>query len=102
VIADPDDDSVKVTQLRIGPFIDWYPHPERGFHTVVLKGNPIEPAAFGAALATGSGYEWFVTAELSLGFIGRFAFGTAVRAASDNTEHIAFIVPELAVSATFH
>jgi hypothetical protein len=54
----PDDDSVKVTQFRMGPFIDWYPHPERGFHTLVaaevvvqfesdLKGKPVEPAAFG-------------------------------------------------------
>ncbi len=109
----PDDDSVKVTQLRVGPFLDWYPYPKLGFHSLVavelvvqlesdVKGNPIKPETFGAALATGSGYEWFIANELSLGFIGRVAFGAAARAARDGTEHTLFIVPELALSATYH
>ena len=32
VTATPDDDSVKLTVLRIGPFVDWYPEARNGFH----------------------------------------------------------------------
>ncbi len=109
----PDDDSVKVTQLRVGPFIDWYPQPKRGFHTTVaaalvvqlesdVKGEPVEPEAYGASLALGSGYEWFVAKEFSLGFSGRFAFGAVARTAAGRSESTLFIVPELAITATYH
>ena len=109
----PDDDSVKVTELRIGPFVDWYPQPKVGFHSLVavelvveiesdVKGNPVRPEAFGAALALGTGYEWFVASELSLGLIGQLAFGATARAASEGTERTLFIVPELALAATYH
>jgi hypothetical protein len=109
----PDDDSVKVTLLRIGPLIDWYPHPERGFHALVAvaftlqletdtKGNPLVPAAFGASLSTGAGHEWFLSSELSLGILGRVAFGRMDRDAPDGRERTLFVIPELALSATYH
>jgi len=109
----PDDDSVKVTQLRLGPFLDWYPNPARGFHTTVsfglvvqiesdVKGNPLRPLAYGGALATGTGYEWFVSDVLSLGLLGRFALGSVVRQVGAASERTLFIVPELAISATYH
>ena len=58
----PDDDSVKITLLRLGPFLDFYPEPAGGFHVVTaaaltvqvesdVKGNAVQPAALGAALA---------------------------------------------------
>jgi hypothetical protein len=109
----PDDDSVKVTLLRLGPFIDWYPHPERGFHALAAvaftlaletdtKGNPLPPAAFGAALSTGVGHEWFLGSELSLGILGRVAFGRLERAARGGHERTLFVLPELSLSATYH
>jgi hypothetical protein len=109
----PDDDSVKVTLLRIGPLIDWYPNPERGFHALVAvaftlqletdtKGNPLLPAAFGASLSTGAGHEWFLSSELSLGILGRVAFGRMDRDAADGHERTLFVVPELLLSATYH
>ncbi len=109
----PDDDSVKLTQLRVGPFLDYYPDPRGGFHALIVmalvvsiesdtKGDAIEPLAYGWSLATGAGYEWFVSSEMSLGFLGRFAFGGVGRSVRGSPERTLFVVPELALSATYH
>ncbi|HMJ50770.1 MAG TPA: hypothetical protein VK540_01810 [Polyangiaceae bacterium] len=109
----PDDDSVKVTLLRLGPFLDFYPDPTRGFHLWAsaaltaqietdAKGNAIKPAALGAALTIGPGYEWFVTSQLSLGLLGRVSLGRVVRTPSEGEQHVLWIVPELALAATYH
>ena len=109
----PDDDSVKITLLRLGPFLDFYPDLAGGFHFVTaaaltvqvesdVKGNAIEPAAFGAALSIGPGYEWFLADELSLGVLGRVSLGRLVRTPNDGEQHILWIIPELALTATYH
>ena len=108
-----DDDSVKLTQLRVGPFVDFYPNPRRGFHGTVApslvvefetdtKGDPVEPLWYGAALATGAGYEWFLAREVSIGLLGRFAFGSVARTSGGTTERLTFVAPELALTATYH
>lgn len=109
----PDDDSVKVTMLRVGPFLDWYPDPSRGFHAQLAaaftaqvetneKGDAIKPAAVGASLAVGAGHEWFILDEISIGLLGRVAFGRVVREPSGGEEHMLWLVPELAFTATYH
>ena len=109
----PDDDSVKVTLLRLGPFLDFYPDPSRGFHVVTaaaltvqvesdVKGNGVEPAAIGAAFSIGPGYEWFIMNEISLGLLGRVSVGRLVRTPNDGPEQILWIIPELALTATYH
>jgi hypothetical protein len=108
-----DDDSVKLTQLRVGPFVDFYPWPKRGFHTLAAvslvvefesdtQGDAIKPVWYGASLATGTGYEWFIARELSLGVFARFAFGSLLRSSAGATEHLTFVAPELALTATYH
>ena len=108
-----DDDSVKLTALRVGPFIDLYPNPKRGFHATAAlalvvqfesdtKGDAIEPVAYGLSLATGAGYEWFVSSDLSLGPLLRFALGSVTRSPAGASEHTLFVVPELALSVTYH
>jgi hypothetical protein len=109
----PDDDSVKLTLLRLGPFVDWYPNPKRGYHVLGgagfsvqierdTKGKPIYPIPLGFSLSTGTGYEWFVSSELSVGFLGRFAFGWLTRMLADAPERMLFVTPELAVTVTYH
>jgi hypothetical protein len=109
----PDDDSVKITLLRIGPFVDWYPDPRGGFHALAeaaftaevesdVKGNPIEPAATGAALSVGAGYEWFIFDEFSMGFFGRLSLGRLGRTPPGGHQEILWLIPEIAISATFH
>jgi hypothetical protein len=109
----PDDDSVKITLVRLGPFLDWYPDPARGFHASVagaftaqiesdVKGDPIEPAALGAALSLGTGYDWFVADQISVGLLARVAFGREVRRPADGDQRMLWFIPELAFSATLH
>jgi hypothetical protein len=109
----PDDDSVKLLMLRVGPLIDWYPHPARGFHAFATagltlqietdtKGDPIEPLALGASFSTGAGRQWFVSNQLSLGLVARIAFGALEGARSGRVERTLFVAPELALSVTYH
>lgn len=109
----PDDDSVKLTMLRVGPFVDYYPDPTAGFHAQGaaqlavqiesdVKGNPIEPTALGAAASMGAGYEWFLSGEFSLGFVARAALGRVVRAPNGGEERMLWVIPELALTATYH
>jgi hypothetical protein len=113
VLVVPDDDSVKLTMLRVGPFVDWYPNPLRGFHVLGSvglawsiesdeKGNAIEPAALGVSPTIGFGQEWFVASELSLGFVAQMGMGYLSRTAPDGSEGLLFVAPELALSVTFH
>jgi hypothetical protein len=109
----PDDDSVKLLLLRVGPLIDWYPRPGRGFHALAAaaltlqietdaKGNPVEPMAYGATVSTAVGHEGFLSSELSLGILGRVALGGMTRPAPGGRERTLFVMPELALTATYH
>ena len=109
----PDDDSVKETLARLGPFLDWYPTPSRGPHVQLaaglallvesdVKGNPIEPGAVGVALAVGFGYEWFVSPQVSLGFMVRTNGGHVTRSAVGRNERTLWAAPELALTYTYH
>jgi hypothetical protein len=112
VTVSPDDDSVKLRLVRVGPFVDWYPDPARGLHLqgalsfvaqveTDTKGNAVEPASIGGALSIASGYEWFIVDEVSVGFLARVTAGNFVRAAPEGDETMLWMVPELAISATY-
>jgi len=112
-VVAPDDDSVKVTTARFGPFLDWYPDPRRGFHTSLTmafafqiesdtKGNPVRPPSLGAALAVGTGYEWFVGRDFSFGFIARVALSDTARRTAGSDERTLSLAPDLAISYTYH
>jgi hypothetical protein len=111
--VNPDDDSVKLTLLHVGPFVDWYPDARRGLHFLAsssftiqvetdTKGNGRAPHTFGAALGAGGGYEWFLASEFSLGATLRTTLGVASRAQAGGAESTAYVIPELALSATYH
>ncbi|HEX4334897.1 MAG TPA: hypothetical protein VH062_03225 [Polyangiaceae bacterium] len=112
VRVSPDDDSVKLTLGRLGPFLDWYPDPLLGFHTQVsagvavqvesdVKGNSIKPAGVGAAGAFGIGYEWFVGSQFSIGAMARVSFGALTRSPGSGEERTFFEVPELSLTSTY-
>jgi hypothetical protein len=110
----PDDDSVKLTMGRIGPFLDWYPDPLRGFHMQAAvglsvqvesdtKGNAIKPASIGGTGSFGLGYEFFVAKQFSIGAMARFAVGALARSPPGaGEERLFFEVPELVLTSTFH
>jgi hypothetical protein len=43
-----------------------------------------------------------IASELSVGLFGRVSLGRLTRAPSDGEQHILWIIPELALSATYH
>ncbi len=114
VRVSPDDDSVKLTTGRLGPFLDWYPDPLRGFHVQVAaglaiqvesdtKGKSIKPGSVGAAGSFGLGYEFFVGNQFSVGAMARFTAGALARSPPGaGEERLFFEVPELLLTSTFH
>jgi hypothetical protein len=107
------DDSVKLTMLRLGPFLDWYPDERAGFHALANltfdihvesdeKGDAREPAAFGGSFGLGAGHEWFLASSFSLGAVARLAMGASGRAAPGGLERTLYAVPELLLTATYH
>jgi hypothetical protein len=113
VRREPDDDSVKWTLARVGPFVSFYPRPDAGFHadlalSIALavesdeKGEPLEPGAAGPGLAVGLGHDWFVSSELSLGLFARVAMVRVTRERNGRAERTLGELLELGVSYTYH
>jgi hypothetical protein len=113
VVITPDDDSVKLTVLRIGPYFDWYPNPKGGFHTSISptwmfqierdrKGQPVQPSAMGPSLTFHTGYEWFLSSEFSLGGLAGLSFGQLSRQVHGRSEVMPFLMPEIALAVTYH
>lgn len=78
----------------IGPFLEWYPNPERGFHLggavtaarITLSdsaGNITNNSIVGGGLVFDIGYEWWLADEWGLGVMGRL-IGAGL---SDGTVH---------------
>lgn len=67
--------------LMVGPLIDWYPKPERGFHIqAVIAGarldvrdstGTVQHSPIGGALLVGVGHEWRVANYWGVGVLGR-------------------------------
>jgi len=106
------------TLALFGPFLQWYPNARRGFHVEAALGFAAitsdsggsrgfeEPdyQAIGAGLVLGSGYEWFIADEWSIGVLGRMM--AAVVTGEDDAEvrwvHGISTTPSLLLSITYH
>lgn len=102
----------------IGPFVDWYPNVRGGFHaqaalglaTLVPRvfGHPAtsesEYSAVGGALIIGTGYEWWVGDEWSIGALSQL--GLRVLRGEDEAgrqwTHLITNSPSFCVSVTYH
>jgi hypothetical protein len=100
------------------PFVDWYPNVRGGFHaqaalglaTLVPRvfGHPAtsqsDYAAVGGGLLLGTGYEWWVAAEWSIGVLTQL--GVRVLRGDDEAgrrwTHLITNSPSLCVSLTYH
>lgn len=103
----------------VGPFFDWYPTPEKGFHIqaalgvaslsgVQLDAFPLrddEPyTAFGGGVMFGVGYEWWIAEQWSMGVLGR-VMGAVLRGKDDQDvrwTHTAGTSPSVLLSVTYH
>ncbi|HTV19916.1 MAG TPA: hypothetical protein VMG12_14625 [Polyangiaceae bacterium] len=102
----------------IAPFVDWYPNVRGGFHaqaalglaTLVPRvfGHPAtsksDYAAVGGGLLIGTGYEWWIADEWSIGVLTQL--GIRVLRGEDESglkwTHLITNSPSLCVSLTYH
>jgi hypothetical protein len=102
----------------IGPFVDWYPNVRGGFHAQAALGlatltprvlahagtERSEYLAVGGALLLGTGYEWWVADEWSIGVVTQL--GVRVLRGKDDDgvawTHVITNSPTLSVSLTYH
>ena len=101
----------------VGPFMDWYPNPRRGFHLQAALGfasltdggsnfddDDEDYQAFGGGLVLGVGYEWWIGNEWSLGALARVQ-GAAVTGKDDADVrwfHGVSTNPALLLTLTYH
>jgi hypothetical protein len=102
----------------IGPFFDWYPNVRGGFHAQASLGlatltprvfahpatQKSEYIAVGGGLLLGTGYEWWVADEWSIGILTQL--GVRLLRGKDD-DHVAWThvitnSPTLCVSLTYH
>jgi hypothetical protein len=101
-----------------GPFFDWYPNVRGGFHAQVALGfatltprvfahpatEKSEYVALGGALLIGTGYEWWVADEWSIGVLTQL--GVRVLRGKDDDDvawtHVISNSPTLCISLTYH
>jgi hypothetical protein len=85
------DSNEKLTMFTIGPYIDYYPHPHRGFHILGTVGFANLTASYddgnvstsssatGITLGGGVGYDWWIGRDWNIGILGRFTFASTRR-----------------------
>jgi hypothetical protein len=106
------------TFILLGPFLDYYGNPRRGFHLQGALGLAVLTPrmagdlstdndiyrAIGGGLMLGTGYEWWVADEWSLGILARLTLN--VLTGKDDSDvrwtHVALTTPSLLVSLTYH
>jgi hypothetical protein len=111
------DPGLRVMSL-FGPFVDWYPNVRGGFHaqaalglstlTPHLFGHPAtdrsEYLAVGGGLLIGTGYEWWVADEWSIGVLGQLGIRVMHGEDEDGIGYTHFVTtsPTLAITITYH
>lgn len=101
----------------LGPFLDWYPNPQRGFHVQAAVGvagmgtafddfgdSDEEYSAGGAGLVIGIGHEWWIGDQWSLGVLARntLALVTGEDSAGVRWVHGIATTPSLMMTLTYH
>jgi hypothetical protein len=101
----------------VGPFVDWYPNPRRGFHVQAAVGVAGMGTAFddfgdsdedysagGAGVVLGIGHEWWIGDQWSLGASARNTL--ALVTGKDNSGvrwvHGIATIPSLLMTLTYH
>jgi hypothetical protein len=103
-----------LTLVTLGPYIDYYPEPRRGFHVLGTLGFANLKASFddgtivasnsatGFTLGGGIGYDWWVSRDWSLGILGRFTFASTSRTIGGVSISESTVSPAVLFSVSFN
>lgn len=101
-------DNVSMYLVGIGMFADIYPNPNEGLHflpfvgwgglEMTYNGDAGGSDPTGLVMSLGVGYDWWVSAQWSVGVMGRFAYAPLTL---DNTSYTT-IAPALLGTFTYH
>jgi hypothetical protein len=103
----------------LGPFVDWYLDPAKGFHLQAALGYAVISAAAGTgtpqfppkdqkgagySVLVGLGYEWWVGDQLSLGLLARIQHVSGSVKADGDTDStsVEATMPALMATLTYH
>jgi hypothetical protein len=91
------DSNTSLNYFRIGPYVDWYPHPHEGLHILGTLGyanirvaydngdTSVSNSAGGFTLGGGIGYDWWVSRDWTVGILGTISFAHTSTSESTGT-----------------
>ena len=103
-----------LTLVTIGPYIDFYPNPHKGFHVLGTLGFARLTARFddgaisasdsgtGFTLGGGIGYDWWVSPDWTLGILGRLTFADTSRTFGGVSVSESTFLPAVLFSVSFN
>jgi Autotransporter beta-domain len=103
-----------LTLATIGPYIDYYPSPRKGFHILGTLGFARLTLSFddgtisaddsgtGFTLGGGVGYDWWVSRDWTIGILGRFTFASTSRTFDGLSVSESTFLPAVLFSVSFN
>ena len=108
------DSDTSLSLITIGPYVDFYPNPRKGFHILGTLGFASLTASYddgnfsasssasGFTTGFGIGYDWWVSRDWSLGILGRFTFATTSRDVGPVSVSESVFVPAVLFSFSYN
>jgi hypothetical protein len=103
-----------LTLVTVGPYIDFYPNPRKGFHVLGTLGFARLTASFddgniserdsasGFTLGGGIGYDWWVSRDWNIGILGRFTFASISRTEGPVSISESTVLPAVLFSVSYN
>jgi hypothetical protein len=108
------DSNTSLTLVTVGPYIDYYPEPRKGFHILGTLGYANVKASFddgtlsanssagGPTIGVGIGYDWWVGRDWSIGILGRFTYAQTSRTIEGLHTSEQTVLPALLFSVSYN
>jgi hypothetical protein len=103
-----------LTLVTLGPYIDYYPNPRKGFHILGTLGFARLTASYndggfaasdsatGFTVGGGIGYDWWVGRDWSIGILGRFTFADTSRNVGPVSVSDSTVLPSVLFSFSYN
>lgn len=105
--ADTDGD---ISANLIGPYVDYYLYPDKGFHVMAMLGlgtmedgdDDTDDLALGFGLAGGLGHNWWVADQWSVGILGRMQVMFLSASTAGPDVNYTTVIPAIMATVTYH